>query len=145
MKNHSRHLYVPFCVIFAPHSVDVARYASFIWHKSPTNCDVHLTESIFQTRSGIGSGRDRDHHIRENRDGQSGRHRCRCVVYRVCRRFGGKSIFLRAAWQNGRQGCLQFTGKGNRSPDRVGSLSEQKRIGTACEQGKCISPARPIP
>ncbi len=51
LKNHSRHLYAPLCVIFAPHSVDVARYASFIWHKSPTNCDVHLTESIFQTRS----------------------------------------------------------------------------------------------
>ncbi len=57
-KNHSRHLYndaiasySPLCVIFAPHSVDVTRYASFIWHKSPTNCDVHLTESIFQTRS----------------------------------------------------------------------------------------------
>ena len=51
MKNHSRHLYAPVCVIFAPHSVDVARYASFIWHKSPTNCVAHLTESIFQTRS----------------------------------------------------------------------------------------------
>ena len=51
MKNHSRHLYAPICVIFAPNSVDVARYASFIWHKSHTNCDAHLTESIFQTRS----------------------------------------------------------------------------------------------
>ena len=54
LKNHSRHLYVPLCVIFAPYSVDVARYASFIWHKSPTNCDAHLTESIFQTRSKTG-------------------------------------------------------------------------------------------
>ncbi len=44
-------MYVPLCVIFAPNSVDVARYDSFIWHKSPTNCDAHLTESFFQTRS----------------------------------------------------------------------------------------------
>ncbi len=44
-------MYVPLCVISAPNSVDVARYDSFIWHKSPTNCDAHLTESIFQTRS----------------------------------------------------------------------------------------------
>ncbi len=51
LKNHSRHLYVPLCAIFASNSVDVARYASFIWHKSPTNCAAHLTESIFQTRS----------------------------------------------------------------------------------------------
>ena len=51
LKNHSRHLHAPLCVIFAPHSVDVARYDSFIWHKSPTNCDAHLAESIFQTRS----------------------------------------------------------------------------------------------
>jgi len=39
------------CVIFAPNSGYIARYAPFIWHKSPTNCDAHLTESIFQTRS----------------------------------------------------------------------------------------------
>ena len=51
LKNHSRHLYAPLCVIFAPNSVNIARYASFIRHKSPTNCDAHLTESIFQTRS----------------------------------------------------------------------------------------------
>ena len=24
------------------------RYASFIWHKLPANCDAHLTESIFK-------------------------------------------------------------------------------------------------
>ena len=53
LKNHSRHLYAPLCVIFAPYSVDVAHYASFIWHKSPTNCDAHLTESSFQTRSSV--------------------------------------------------------------------------------------------
>ncbi len=58
LKNHSRHLYndayasySPLCVIFAPNSVNIARYVSFIRHKSPTNCDAHLTESIFQTRS----------------------------------------------------------------------------------------------
>ena len=51
LKNHSRHLYAPLCVIFAPNSVNIARYASFIRYKSPTNCDAHLTESIFQTRS----------------------------------------------------------------------------------------------
>ncbi len=51
LKNHSCHLHAPLCVIFAPNSVDVARYAAFIWHKSPTNCDAHLAESIFQTRS----------------------------------------------------------------------------------------------
>ena len=51
LKNHSRHLYAPLCVIFAPNSVNIARYASFIRHKSPTNCDAHLTESNFQTHS----------------------------------------------------------------------------------------------
>ena len=60
LKNHSYHLhndayasYSPLCEIFAPNSVNIARYASFIWHKSPTNCDAHLAESIFQTRSKI--------------------------------------------------------------------------------------------
>ena len=53
LKNHSRHLHAPFCVIFAPNSVNIARYASFIRYKSPTNCDAHLTESIFQTRSSL--------------------------------------------------------------------------------------------
>jgi len=40
-------------VIFAPNSGYIARYAPFIWHKSPTNCDAHLPESNFQTRSGL--------------------------------------------------------------------------------------------
>ena len=44
-------MYAPLCVIFAPNSGYIARYAPFIWCKSPTNCDAHLTESIFQTRS----------------------------------------------------------------------------------------------
>jgi type I restriction enzyme M protein len=51
LKNHSYHLHALLCVIFAPNSGYIARYAPFIWHKSPTNCDAHLAESIFQTRS----------------------------------------------------------------------------------------------
>ncbi|NBI70912.1 hypothetical protein D3Z50_07535 [Clostridiaceae bacterium] len=51
LKIHSRHLHAPLCVIFAPNSGYIARYAPFIWHKSPTNCDAHLSESNFQTRS----------------------------------------------------------------------------------------------
>ncbi|MFR0898624.1 DUF6783 domain-containing protein [Anaerobutyricum hallii] len=37
--------------MFCLHSVAVARYAALIQAKSPANCDVHLAESIFQTRS----------------------------------------------------------------------------------------------
>ncbi len=51
LKIHSCHLHAPLCVIFVPNSGYIARYAPFIWHKSPTNCDAHLAESIFQTRS----------------------------------------------------------------------------------------------
>ncbi len=51
LKNHSCHLHSPLCVIFSPNSGYIARYAPFIWRKSPTNCEIHLTESIFQTRS----------------------------------------------------------------------------------------------
>ncbi|WP_334304617.1 DUF6783 domain-containing protein [Blautia faecis] len=32
-------------------SVAVARYGALIRAKSPTNCDAHLAESLFQTRS----------------------------------------------------------------------------------------------
>ncbi|MEO3234674.1 DUF6783 domain-containing protein [Ruminococcus sp. 1001136sp1] len=42
-------LHAPLCGIFRPNSVVVARYGSFIRAKSPTNCDVHLAESLFQT------------------------------------------------------------------------------------------------
>ncbi|NBI70686.1 hypothetical protein D3Z50_06365 [Clostridiaceae bacterium] len=56
MKIHSRHLHAPLCVIFAPNSGYIARYAPFIWHKSPTNCDAHLSESNFQTRSNSRKG-----------------------------------------------------------------------------------------
>lgn len=45
------HLHAPFCVIAAPDSGYIARHAPFIWQKSPTNCDAHPAESIFQTRS----------------------------------------------------------------------------------------------
>ena len=51
LENHSCQLHAPLCGIFGPHSVNVAHYASLIRVKSPTNCDAHLTESIFQTRS----------------------------------------------------------------------------------------------
>ena len=30
------------------------RYAALIQAESPTNCDVHLAESVFQTRSKVG-------------------------------------------------------------------------------------------
>ncbi|RHQ12495.1 hypothetical protein DW987_01190 [Ruminococcus sp. AM50-15BH] len=51
MKNHSRNLHAPLCGIFCSNSVAVARYDALIRAKSPTNCDIHLAESIFQTRS----------------------------------------------------------------------------------------------
>ena len=51
LKNHSYNLHAPICGIFCFHSVGVARYAALIQAKSPTNCNAHLAESIFQTRS----------------------------------------------------------------------------------------------
>ena len=54
MKNHSYNLHAQICGIFCLHSVDVARYAALIQVKSPTNCNAHLAESIFQTRSSVG-------------------------------------------------------------------------------------------
>ena len=54
-------------MIFAPNSGYIARYAPFIWHKSPTNCDAHLSESNFQTRSSVGAVAFRD----INDDGKS--------------------------------------------------------------------------
>ena len=51
LKNHSRNLHAPLCGIFCLNSVAVARYGAFIRTKSPTNCDAHLAESLFQTRS----------------------------------------------------------------------------------------------
>ena len=44
-------LHAPLCGIFCPNSVAVARYGALIRTKSPTNCDAHLAESLFQTRS----------------------------------------------------------------------------------------------
>ena len=51
LKNHSHNLHAPLCGIFCPNSVAVARYGALIRTKSPTNCDAHLAESLFQTRS----------------------------------------------------------------------------------------------
>ena len=53
LKNHSRNLHAPLCDIFFPNSVAAARYDALIRAKSPTNCDIYLAESIFQTRSNI--------------------------------------------------------------------------------------------
>ena len=51
LKNHSRNLHAPLCGRFCLNSVTVARYGALIQTKSPTNCDTHLAESLFQTRS----------------------------------------------------------------------------------------------
>jgi len=45
---------VKLCGIFFPDSVDVARYGALIPANSPTNCDAHLAESLFQICSGKG-------------------------------------------------------------------------------------------
>ena len=44
---------MPRFAAFAPNSVNVAHYASFIGAKSPTKCDAQLTESNFKTRSSV--------------------------------------------------------------------------------------------
>ena len=44
-KNHFRNLYASLCGIFYPNSACIAR------EKSPTNCDVHLTESLLTAHS----------------------------------------------------------------------------------------------
>ena len=54
LKNHSRNLHAPLCGIFHPNSVAVAHYGALIRAKYPTNCDAHLAESLFQTRSSDG-------------------------------------------------------------------------------------------
>ena len=56
LKNHSRNLHAPLCGSFHPNSVAVARYGALIRAKSPTNCDAHLAESLFQTRSRTKTG-----------------------------------------------------------------------------------------
>ena len=48
LKNHSCSLHASLCAEFCPHSAD----AALIQTKSSTNCDVHLTESIFQRALG---------------------------------------------------------------------------------------------
>ena len=52
LENHSRNLHAPLCGRFHPNSVAVARSGALIRAKSPTNCDAHLAEKLFQTRSG---------------------------------------------------------------------------------------------
>ena len=47
LKIHSRQMRAPLRSIFEPNSGYIARYAPFIWLKSPTNCDTHLSESNF--------------------------------------------------------------------------------------------------
>jgi len=51
LKNHSRNLHVLLCGIFCLNLVCVARCDAPIWTKFPANCDAHLAESLFQTRS----------------------------------------------------------------------------------------------
>ncbi|WP_349769008.1 DUF6783 domain-containing protein [Hungatella hominis] len=51
LKIHSCHLHASFRGRSAPNSLNVAHYAAFIRNRAPTKCDVHLTESNFQTRS----------------------------------------------------------------------------------------------
>ena len=53
LKFDSSHLHAPLCGIFGSNSGYIARYAPFILPKAPTNCDIHLAESNFQTRSGV--------------------------------------------------------------------------------------------
>ena len=57
LKNHPRNLHAPLCGIFHPNSVAVARYGALIRAKYPTNCDAHLAESLFQTRSSAKYGK----------------------------------------------------------------------------------------
>ena len=53
LKIHSWHLHAPLRGIFVPNSLNVAHYAAFIWHKSPTKWHAQLPESNFQTRSSV--------------------------------------------------------------------------------------------
>jgi len=51
LKNHSRNLHALLCSIFCLNLVCVARCDAPIRAKFPANCDAHLAESFFQTRS----------------------------------------------------------------------------------------------
>ena len=97
LKNHSCHLYndaiasySPLCVIFAPNSVNIARYASFIRHKSPTNCDAHLTESIFQTRSSRFCEVHRDRQVKVYRLFLYGKH-----MFLLCKKYFIRLIYTK--------------------------------------------------
>ena len=86
LKIHSRHMHAPLCGRFGSHSVNVAHYASLIRVKSPTNCDAHLTESNFQTRSRL----------------------CGCYFYHNCCVLGEPCLCVKL--QNNRGGHICFTG-----------------------------------
>ncbi|RHN11334.1 DUF6783 domain-containing protein [Anaerobutyricum hallii] len=53
MKNHSYNMHAVIYGIFCLHSVAVARHTTLIQEKYSINCNVHLTESIFQTHSSV--------------------------------------------------------------------------------------------
>ena len=63
------------CGMFCPNSIAVVRYGALIRAKSPTNCDIHLAESLFQTRS-----RPQPFKEQENRNGKN----------RFCAHLGGR-------------------------------------------------------
>ena len=41
------------CGMFCPNSIAVVRYGALIRAKYTTNCNAHLAESLFQTRSNL--------------------------------------------------------------------------------------------
>ena len=47
LKKHFRNLYARFAVYFVFIRFDVAWLRALVQTKSPTNCDVYLTESVF--------------------------------------------------------------------------------------------------
>ena len=51
------------CVILGPNAGIINPLCVRLWPESPTNYDLHLTESIFQTRSGVPSGRLSDYNM----------------------------------------------------------------------------------
>ena len=53
LKNYFCNLHAPICGIFCFHSVDITRYATLVQAKFSTNCNAHLSESIFQIHSRV--------------------------------------------------------------------------------------------
>ena len=68
LQKHSRSLHASLCGIFCTNSVVVARYDALIRTKSPTNCDAHLAESLFQTRSRESEKKDYEANNEKNFD-----------------------------------------------------------------------------